>query len=529
MSNELAISTDEHLVRIVLMQDKKIVEYHEEVPENAFTVGDIYLGVVRKTLPGLNAAFIDIGYEKDAFLHYLDLGVNFNTSQKFVKNCLARKNPTPRLNDLLYENELNKFGKIAQILTRNQLVLVQIAKEPISTKGPRLSCELSIAGRYLVLVPFSTSVNVSKKITGKEERQRLLRLISSIKPTNFGVIVRTVAEGKTVEDLDKDLQILLEKWELGVQKLRDAKPKDKIIGEMNRSSAILRDMLNENFDNIVVDDKNTYEEIKMYIKTIAPHKEKIVRLHNAKVKLFESLGIEKQLKSLFGKSVSLPNGGYLIIEHTEALHVVDVNSGNKSASEENQENTAISVNLEAVEEIARQLRIRDMGGIIVIDFIDMRLAEHKKQVYDKMRAELQKDRSKSTVLPLSKFGLMQITRQRVRPEINIATREICPTCGGTGSISATILVSDIIESNIEHLITKQNEKGLKVYLHPFLYAYFTKGWISKQMKWFFKYWRWIKLIPDSALGLPDCIITNAQGEEIELNQIQQPSINNTSI
>lgn len=522
MSHELAISADDHLIRIALLQDKKIVEYHEEQPENAYTVGDIYLGTVRKTQPGLNAAFIDIGYEKDAFLHYLDLGMHFNTMQKYIKSALGKKNVSPKLTDLKYEDELNKLGKIGQILHRNQSMLVQISKEPISTKGPRLTCELSIAGRYLVLVPFSTSVNVSKKITSKEERQRLLRLISSIKPTNFGVIVRTVAEGQDVKDLDGDLQILLAKWEQGVQNLRDAKPRDKIIGEMSRTSAILRDMLNENFDNVVTDNKEIFDEVKTYIRLIAPEKEKITKLHQSKSKLFEHLGIEKQLKSLFGKSVSLANGGYLIIEHTEALHVIDVNSGNKSVGEDSQESTALSVNLEAAEEIARQLRIRDMGGIIVIDFIDMRSADHKRQVYDKMRKEMQRERSKFTILPLSKFGLMQITRQRVRPEVNIITKEICPTCGGSGSITASILVADVIQQHIEHLFTKQNEKGLKVHLHPYLYAFFTKGWISQQLKWFFKYWKWVKLVGDTSLGLPDFIITNQQGEEINMNISQSP-------
>ena len=519
MSNELVINSTPKGGRIALLQDKRIVEYHIEESENTFTVGDIYLGTVKKLVSGLNAAFVDIGYEKDAFLHYLDLGPNINSLNKYTRDTIAKRQQTHKLNGFKLEPEIDKLGKISQVLQKNSPILVQVVKEPISTKGPRLSCEISIAGRYIVLVPFSNGVNISKKITDKEERTRLLRLLSSIKPPNFGIIVRTVAEGKDVAELDRDLNNLLEKWEEGYKTLREAKPKEKIIGEMSRASSMLRDMLNESFDSITVDDKDIYEEIRTYIRTIAPDKEKILKLYNGKVKLFETYGIEKQLKSLFGRSVSLPGGGYLIIEHTEALHVIDVNSGNKSNSESDQEATAVSVNTEAAREIARQLRVRDMGGIIVIDFIDMKKPENKKLIQDKMKEEMQNDRSKFTILPLSKFGLMQITRQRVRPELNIITGEICPTCDGTGKVTASILISDQIENNLEYVVGKQNEKGVTVVLHPFLYAYFKTGFPSRRMKWFFKYKSWVKLIQDTSLGLSDFKFRNQQGEDIELKQI----------
>lgn len=519
MSNDLAISSTQKDERIVLLQDKKIVEYHVEQRDNNFIVGDLYLGVIKKTVQGLNAAFVDIGYEKDAFLHYQDLGPNFGSLNKFIKEIYSGKNVSYKLNNFKFEPEIDKFGKMSVVLAKGNRVLVQISKEPISTKGPRLSCELSIPGRFLVLVPFSNAVNVSKKITDKEERLRLHRLISSIKPPNFGVIVRTVAEGKDVAELDRDLRTLLDKWAEGTQLLPKAEPGDKIIGELSRASSLIRDLMNENFDSIVVDNKPVYEEIKSYIRSIAPEKEKIIRLYNGKVRLFETLGVEKQLKLLFGKSVSLTNGGYLIIEHTEALHVIDVNSGNKSNLEEDQETTALSVNLEAAAEIARQLRIRDMGGIIIIDFIDMKRLDNKRLLYQRMKEELKNDRSKSTVLPLSKFGLMQITRQRVRPEMAISTKETCPSCGGTGVITASILISDVIESNIDYLFTKQNEKGITITLHPYLYAYFTKGWLfSRKMKWRFKYGRSVKLIQDSSLPIMRFVINNIQGEEIQLQQ-----------
>jgi len=517
LSNELIISATQDGCRIALLKDKTLVEFHNEEEGSKFTVGDIYLGTVKKVVQGLNAAFIDVGYDKDAFLHYLDLGPQFGSLQKFTKLVRSKKINGGRLDKFNMESDIDKHGKITQQLSKNQVIPVQIVKEPISTKGPRLSCELSLAGRYLVLVPFSNVVSVSKKITSSEERKRLLRLIQSIKPENFGVIIRTVAEGKEVAELDRDLRSMVKTWEDGMARLVSANPRDKVIGELDKTSSLLRDMLNESFDNVHVDDKKIFEDVKAYVRNIAPEKEKIVKLYNGKAKIFEHYGIEKQIKSAFGQTVSLRAGGYLIIEHTEALHVIDVNSGNKSNREENQETTALSVNLEAAKEIARQLRLRDMGGIIVIDFIDMRNVENKKLIYKTMKDEMAEDKAKSTVLPLSKFGLMQITRERVRPQMNIATKEVCPTCNGTGKISASILVSDLIESNIEHLLVKQNEKELVLAIHPYLFAYFTKGIFSQRVRWYFKYKRWVNLLKDSSMGVTEFKFLNKEGEEIQLS------------
>lgn len=517
MSNELIINSTSKGDRIALLQDKRIVEYHLEESEPHFSVGDIYLGTVKKMVTGLNAAFIDIGYEKDAFLHYHDLGPNVNSLNKFTKEVIAERIKSGRLDNFKLEPEIDKHDKIDKVLSKNMPILVQVVKEPISTKGPRLSCDISIAGRYTVLVPFSNGVNISKKITAKTERTRLQRLMSSIKPANFGVIVRTVAEGREVEELDKDLRESIAKWDAGMKALKTAKPREKIIGEMSRATSMMRDLLNEDFDSIVVDTPELYQEARNYVLNIAPDKEKIVKLHQGKVKVFEQLGIEKQLKMLFGRSVSLPQGGYLIVEHTEALHVIDVNSGNKSNSESDQEATALSVNREAAKEIARQLRLRDMGGIIVIDFIDMKKAENKKLIQDIMKEEMKTDRSKFTILPLTKFGLMQITRQRVRPEMNVITAENCPACGGTGKITASIAISDIIEHHLEHILEKQNEKKPTIILHPFLYAYFTKGFPSKRVKWYFKFKTWINLIEDTSFGISDFKFLNDHKEPIQLN------------
>jgi ribonuclease G len=517
LSSELIINSVQSGDRIALVKEKQLVEYHIENSSNSFHVGDIYLGSVHRIHNNLNAAFIDIGHEKDAFLHYLDLGPNVKSQLKFSRAVQAKKGGfNIKLNGFKLEPQINKFGKMSDVMKGNQQVLVQVVKEPIGTKGHRLSCELSLPGRYIVLVPFGDGVNVSKKITENTERKRLQRLVASIKPENFGIIVRTVAEGKDVAELDKDLNELLDKWQAGMERLQTAKPKDKIIGEMNRATSMLRDMLNESFDNIVVDDKEMYEEIRTFIHNIAPEKEKIVKLHSGKSKIFEQYGIEKQLKMLFGQTVSLPTGGYIIIEHTEALHVIDVNSGNKSSTDDDQETTAFNVNMEAAAEVARQLRLRDMGGIIVIDFIDLRNPQLKQQLYDHMRKEMKFDRSKFTVLPLTKFGLMQITRQRVRPEMNIVTQEKCPTCNGTGKISASISVTDQIESKLEHILTKQNDSGITLITHPYLHAFFTSGWISKRMRWYLNYHKWIKIQADSSLAITEFYFKNKQEQLIEL-------------
>lgn len=514
--NELIINSNEEGVRIALLKDKDLVECHVENGDVNYAVGDLYLGTVQKVVPGLNAAFVDVGYEKDAFLHYLDLGPQFRSLTKYTKGVLGKKLNNYSLKDFQLEPEIEKLGKVSQVLNKNQKVLVQVAKEPISSKGPRISCELSIAGRFIVLVPFSNSVNVSRKIADNEERKRLKRLVTSIKPENFGVIIRTVATGKSVQELDKDLKGCVQKWLDAGKNLRAGTPPVKILGEENRISTVLRDLLNESFDSIVLDDETAYEETKAYIQEIAPEKEKIVKFHSSKTKLFEAKGVERQIKTLFGQSVSLPKGGYLIIEHTEALHVVDVNSGNKSSQEKDQEDTALNTNLIAVKEMARQLRLRDMGGIIVIDCIDMKKSENRKRVYEAMRDELKKDKAKSVVLPLSKFGLLQITRQRVRPELNITTKEVCPSCNGSGKISASIAIANVIEDNIEHVLMKQNEKGVSVSVHPYLHAYFTKGLFSKRFGWFMKYKKWVNLLQDSSLGLVEFHIHNSLGEEIEI-------------
>ncbi len=517
MGNELVINSTDNNCRIALLKDGNLFEYQVEKEDNKFKVGDIYLGVIKKVVPSLNASFVDVGYKKDAFLHYLDLGPQFNSLKKALRFVRHQQGNLKDLVDFVVEAPIDKLGKIGDLVTKGQEVLVQIVKEPISSKGPRIASELTLPGRYMILIPFVDTISISKKITNAEERDRLHRLIASIKPKNFGVIVRTVAKGIDVATLDRDLRDLIDKWENGIEQLLTALPGEKVIGEVNRAYTILRDMLNESFDSIIVDDQLLYTEIKQYIHTIAPDKEKILKFHQGKIKLFEQLGIERQLKTLFGQTVGIEGGGYLVIEHTEAMHVIDVNSGNRAVDEEGQGKMALNVNLAAAQEIARQLRLRDMGGIIVVDFIDIKDIEDRKLLYQKMKELMKEDRAKTSVLPLSKFSIMQITRQRVRPEMNVVTRELCPSCNGTGKIDACILVSERIEENLRLVLMNQNEKGIRLLVHPYLYAYFTKNLISKRFKWFLKYGRWVTLVEDSSMAVTDYKLLNQNQEEIELH------------
>ncbi len=518
MSKELIIDAASSEIVIALLENKQLTELNREKSDVQFTVGSIYLGRVKKIMPGLNAAFVDIGYEKDAFLHYLDLGPQFRTLNKTVQQMQNKKGKTPHLPRVKPEPDIDKDGKISDVLSPGQLVLVQIAKEPISTKGPRLSCEVSIAGRNLVLIPFSDKVSVSQKLSSTEERVRLKRLLQSIKPKNYGVIVRTIAEGRKVALLDNELRNLVKKWEAVYERIRGASKPRMVFQELDRTSAILRDMLNVSFNNVYVNDEVLYRDIKEYINSIAPEKEKIVKLYSGKTPIFDHFGVEKQIKALFGKTVSCRNGAYLIIEHTEALHVIDVNSGNRFKKSDNQEATALEVNLIAAQEIARQLRLRDMGGIIVVDFIDLNSEQNKQMLFEKMKEAMSADRTKHNILPLSKFGLMQITRQRVRPEMNIKTMEECPSCKGSGEISPSILLVEKIEKDLEGIIDAYKTRNILIRVHPFVEAYLKKGIWPLRKRWSLKYRCLLKVMPMDSYPLTEYRFFNGDGEELYTDQ-----------
>lgn len=479
---ELVLSSTPSEVLIALLKDKQLVELHKEPKDTKFAVGDIYLGKVRKVLPSLNAAFVDVGYEKDAFLHYFDLGPQVLSLNKFVKRTREGKEKTSNLLYFKSEADIEKTGTMSEVLDAGQEVLVQVAKEPISTKGPRIGSELSIPGRYLVLVPFSERVSVSQRIGNRKEKDRLKKLIKSIKPKNFGVIVRTNAQDKKVAELQKDLEDLLSKWDNIHTNLKSAKVADRVLGELSRTSAILRDVFNSSFEAIHVDDETLFNEVSDYIEEKAPKKKGIVSLYDGRLPIFEHFKISKEIKQSFGQTVTSKSGVYLVIEHTEACHVIDVNSGNRSHENANQEENALAVNLEAAEEVARQLRLRDMGGIIVVDFIDMKKPANRKKLFQHMKDCMKDDRAKHSLTPPSKFGLIEITRQRVRPATKVVTTEVCPSCTGSGKVDASINLVQTMEGQASSLVKSKGLSKLRVSVHPYVESYLTKGFFSNEKK-----------------------------------------------
>ena len=518
VNSELVVDVQTSEISIALLENKHLVELHQEGREEQFAVGNIYLGRVKKIMPGLNAAFVDVGYEKDAFLHYLDLGSNFNTLYQFTTQILSDRKKVPAIQKIKLQPEIEKSGSINDILKTGQDILVQVAKEPISTKGPRLTAEISIAGRYLVLMPFADKVSVSQKIKTEEERQRLKQLIQSIKPKGFGVIVRTVAEEKKGAELDNELKILVKRWEEAVTKIQQSKGVSLILEELGRTVGIIRDLFNTNFKHIHINDPVIFTEVRDYVELIAPERKDIVKLYKDEAPIFDSFGISKQIKSAFGKTVSFKSGAYLIIEHTEALHVVDVNSGNRSKAGNGQEANALDVNMAAADEIARQLRLRDMGGIIVVDFIDMHETDNRQKLFDRMREGMSDDRAKHNILPLSKFGLMQMTRQRVRPVTHIDIEETCPTCFGTGHTKPSILFTDQLESKIDFLVNKLKVNDFVLHLHPYVDAFISKGIISLKLQWKMKFGKGCKVMASQKLGFLQYKFYDKKGSEINLQE-----------
>lgn len=498
-----------------MLEDSKLVELHYQKSNNNFIVGDIFLGHIKKLMPGLNAAFVDIGHKRDAFLHYTDMGPKLKSILSFTQLSINGKLGNGMLDNFTIESDINKNGKINDVLGKREPILVQVLKEPISTKGPRLSCEITLPGRYLVLTPFSNVVAVSKKIANNDERKRLNVLVESIRPKNFGVIVRTAAEGKKVADLHEEMQQLINKWKSIYDQLFHARPPVKLLSELDKTSSILRDLLNDDFNRVVVNDAELLTSIRSYLENISPDKVKIAQLHRSRKHIFDTYGINRQIKASFGKTATMSSGAYLVIEHTEAMHVIDVNSGPKMQKKD-QDSSALAVNLEAAEEIARQMRLRDIGGIIIIDYIDMRRQEHKAQLHEKMREFMRNDRAQHTILPLSKFGLMQITRQRVRPEVNINTSEVCPSCGGTGKVNATILIIDDLERDLEYIISSRPKAKLQLHVHPYIHAYLTNGFPSRRMRWYMSFQKWVRIIPNGDLELTKYVFYDAKGDEIRL-------------
>ena len=518
MKSELVVDVQQKEISIALLEDSRLVSLQKESRNIAYAVGDLYLAKVKKIMPGLNAAFLDVGYDKDAFLHYLDLGPQFSSYTKFLQEAMADKKKVPNISKFKFEPDIPKQGTIQNVLQPGQQLLVQIAKEPISSKGPRLTTEISFTGRFMVLMPFGDKISISQKIKSTEEKIRLRQLIGSIKPKGFSVIVRTSAENKRVAELNNEMKTLVKCWEDSIAKMQRSQPPMLIYEEDSRAVSVIRDIFSPNFENIFVNEEETFSQIQNYVALIAPDNKDIVKFYNKEVPIFDNFNITRQVKSSFGKTVSFKSGAYIIIEHTEALHVIDVNSGNRSKASPDQESNALDVNLKAADEIARQLRLRDMGGIIVIDFIDMNKAEHRQALYDHMREVMANDRARHNILPLSKFGLMQITRQRVRPALDITTSETCPSCYGKGEIQPSLLFTDKLGEKLDYLVNNLQVRKFTMYVHPYVDAYIKKGMFSLYGRWRRKYGRSFKILADESLAYLQYKVFDDQKKEIDVKE-----------
>lgn len=518
MKSELVVDVEQEDVSIALLEDGRLVSLQKESRNIAFAVGDLYLAKVKKIMPGLNAAFLDVGYDKDAFLHYLDLGPQFSSYSRFIKEAMDDKKRVPNISKFKLDPDISKQGSISDVVQPGQQLLVQIAKEPISSKGPRLTTEISFTGRYMVLMPFGDKISISQKIRSTEEKIRLRQLMSSIKPKGFSVIVRTSAENKRVAELNNEMRTLVKYWEESIAKMQRSQSPALIFEEESRMVSVIRDIFSPAFENIYVNEEEAFSQIQNYVGLIAPENKDIVKRYDKETPIFDHFNITRQIKSSFGKTVSFKSGAYIIIEHTEALHVIDVNSGNRSKASNDQETNALDVNLKAADEIARQLRLRDMGGIIVIDFIDMNKAEHRQALYDHMKEIMANDRARHNILPLSKFGLMQITRQRVRPALDITTTETCPSCFGKGEVQPSILFTDKLEEKLEYLVNSLKVKKFILYIHPFVEAYVKKGMFSLYGRWKRKFGRGFKVVPDESLAYLEYKVIDQTGKEIDLKE-----------
>ena len=515
IEKDLVVDVSPAEVRLALMENHRLIELNRESCQGqSFSVGDVFLGRVKKILPALNAAFVDIGDSKEAFIHYLDLGLYFTAFDRFVKDSNPNRDMSELYSGIKLGPVLPKEGKVADHLKPGQMLIVQIVKEPISTKGSRLTSEISLAGRNIVLLPFAEKVSVSQKISSKEEKKRLETLVRSILPKNYGAIIRTAAEGKTASVLVAEVRSLIEKWESSWTKIARSKGVELLFTEYSKTTAMLRDLLNDSFSNVYVNDEGIYDEARKYISLISPEQEKIVKLYDGKEPIFDHFEVTRQIKSSFGKIVPMKQGAYLVIETTEALNVIDVNSGIRAKTEDQEENT-FEVNKIAAEEIARQLRLRDMGGIVIIDFIDMDTQEHRNELFKYMQELMSADRAKHNVLPLTKFGLMQITRQRIRPVTEINTTEKCPLCHGTGKIASTVVIDEQIERKLADLVNDRHQTDLTLKVSPILGAYLTRGFNSFVRKWKRKYKCKLEVVEVTDFSILQNEFLNSKGEVLE--------------
>jgi ribonuclease G len=490
LKSEIIINAGTNETRIAIIEDSKLVEIWVERPDNERMVGDIYKGIVKSVIPGIQAAFVDIGIEKSAFLHVSDVrGESIDFAAQYEEDEDEEENEDQSGEEekkTVPERDAKakwvksrrsrdrKYPPIESILKNNQGIIIQITKEPISTKGARVTSEISLPGRFLVLVPGVSKIGVSRKIESRNERKRLKQMVHKYKPKGFGLIIRTVAEGKGEKEIENEVKELLGAYNELMKKADTMKAPVLIHKEMGMTSGIIRDLLSEDVERVIVDSREHYDEIRTYLKNTSPNLMNKVIMYTDKEPIFDQYGIEQEIDTIFSRKTELKRGGSLIFNHTEALTVIDVNSG-KFVGRSNQEETILETNTEAALEIARQLRLRDIGGIIVIDFIDMIDTRNRIKVEDAFANALRNDRSKVSISQISEFGLMEMTRQRVRPSLIHTFAESCPTCGGIGMVQARETIVSKIERWLKRADAFGKEKEYTIFVHPAVFYYLVES------------------------------------------------------
>ena len=469
MIKEIIINSSSNQTRVAITEDGNLADFFVDYPENRRMVGDIYLGRVARVLPGIRAAFIDIGMKHDGFLHFSDIG----DRTKQFQDMLGEEDSDVDLADDDEPNKPNgRNGSAAPSpepvitkLRKGEEILVQITKEPVNNKGVRVTSSVSLPGRFCVLLPFDNKIGISKKIFDYKERRRLRNIARGILPQNYGLIIRTVARDQAEDAVKDDLNNLVKTWKTIEATAKNEEPPSIVHQDLSTTDSVIRDLLTPDISKVFVDSKKLYKQIKGYVQIVQPDLMEKIDLYKSSSSIFDEFKIEEQIKTLMGRKVPLPSGGYLIIEHTEAMVVIDVNSGRYAKSKE-QELNSLKTDLEASREIARQLRLRDIGGIIVIDFIDLEEDKNRKKVYDELKKEFRRDRSKVSVLPMSDFGLVQITRQRIRQNIMQAMKDSCPVCGGSGFITKESHLVYDIEDWLKKFRRYSREFSLIIKCHP---------------------------------------------------------------
>lgn len=488
MEKEIIINSTNEDTRIALVENKRLVELFVERPDNERMVGDIYKGRVKKVVKGMQAAFIDIGFPQDGFLHFSDMG-------NHVQQLFA---------DFDDDDVDNSNGKSDskvepwELLRNGQEIVVQISKEPISNKGPRVTTELTLPGRFLVLVPNQKRIGVSRKISTSKERRRLRQVVKEVLPKNFGLIVRTVAEGKSTEGVKHDLKKLLKDWRRVEEQIESAKPPQVLFKDLGMASSVIRDLFTPDVSRVVVDSRKMYREINKYLKLVGSDLHERVEYFKSRRPIFDVFSVEEEIKRSVAKKVWMQNGGYIIIEHTEALTVVDVNSGRYFGRRDHEKNS-LKINLDSVREIARQLRLRDVGGLIVIDFIDMEEAGNRKRVLNELLKEFARDRAVTKIEGMSRFGLVEMTRQRIRPSLIYNINENCPNCSGSGLVPTRGTIVADIERALRRYLAHRLDRRLIIQVHPDMAEFLQNTEENRCSQLMWKYWVKITVEPNEAL------------------------------